>query len=113
MDSADNIDPTNDLRAECQQLRKEVSRLHQFLRENGIDPFLPLSAPTNSASSPTEQTTTLWRNSRKTDAVSPAPPDPVGSSSAVWRRASASFALSTNHIPQLNSVFHISEGYDV
>jgi hypothetical protein len=59
MDSADNIDPTNDLRAECQQLRKEVSRLHQLLRENGIDPFLPLSAPTNSASSPTEQTTKL------------------------------------------------------
>jgi hypothetical protein len=59
MDSADNIDPTNDLRAECQQLRKEVSRLHQLLRENGIDPFPPLSAPTNPPSSPTEQTTKL------------------------------------------------------
>lgn len=58
MDSADNIDTTNDLIAECQQFCKEVARLYQLLRENGIDPFPPLSTPTNSAS-PTEQTTKL------------------------------------------------------
>ena len=73
MDSADNIDTTTDLRAECQRLRKEVARLHHLLRENGIDPFPQLSAPTNSTSSPTEQTTTLGTNSRKTGALSPAP----------------------------------------
>ena len=36
----------------------------------------------------------FWRNSRKTGAVSGAPPKEPGSSSAVWQRASAPFALS-------------------
>ena len=58
MDSADDIDPRIDLRAECQQLRKEVARLHHLLRENGIDPFPLTSTPANSAP-PTGQTTKL------------------------------------------------------
>ena len=58
MDTVDDIDPRIDLRAECQQLRKEVARLHHLLRENGIDPFPLTSTPANSAP-PTGQTTNL------------------------------------------------------
>ena len=42
MDSADNIDTTSDLRAECQQLRKEVARLYHVLRKTASIRFFHL-----------------------------------------------------------------------
>ena len=59
MDGADNIDTTSELRAECQQLRKEVARLNHVLMENGIDPSPPISVPTDSVSLSTQRTTKL------------------------------------------------------